>query len=107
MKIFFFRPNGFPDKTLLSLKHKKLLELVNRMTTVGASPRPTCEKILNEKSLWTLSSDYIINEIKSRNIVNEPNIEEDFSSFFIQTKLKSNYSKKNSTVKSLKKFFRL
>ncbi len=55
------------------------------------SKRPTCEQLLNNKSLWDLDinqlKEVIINEELSGLTITEMPIEQNFFKYFIKTKL--------------------
>jgi hypothetical protein len=98
--LFLFRPNDSKNKPLLGKKYTKLNQLVNRMTSAMASPRPTCEQISKERNSWALSL-FELKEDLNRFTEEMISIEENFNLFFIQTKIKfTNFDSKNSSLKA-------
>jgi hypothetical protein len=58
------------------------------MTTLSSGSRPDCEKVLSEKNLWALNLNQLMK--KKFEIDNQKkSIEENFYSYFIETKIKN------------------
>ncbi len=75
--------------SLLNDKYLEINRIVKDMTLFTPVLRPSCEKILAEKSLWSLSLSELMNENIMGTYHENDSIEVSFHSYFIQTKLGS------------------
>jgi hypothetical protein len=76
--------------SLLKDKYLNVIESIKHMMSPPTKLRPTCEQLLNGKSLWALDikelKEGIIDEELSRLIITEQSIKENFCKCFIKTK---------------------
>ncbi len=59
------------------------------MTTLSSGSRSDCEKVLSEKNLWALSLNQLVDEKKFQIDNQKKSIEENFYSYFLETKIKN------------------
>jgi hypothetical protein len=72
--------------SLLNGKYVEIKRIVENMTLFNSVLRQSCEQILAEKSLWSLSLSELMND-NMRTYHENDSIEVSFHSYFIQTKL--------------------
>jgi hypothetical protein len=82
------------NSSLLKDKYSNVIESITRMMSNHTKFRPTCEQLLNDKSLWALDikelKEDIIDEELSGLIITEQLIKENFCKCFIKTKCERN-----------------
>ncbi len=78
------------SNSLLKDKYKNVIKCITQMVSAKSKQRPTCEQLINNKSLWALNmtemKEDIINEVLSGFTVTEHSIKQDFCKYFIKTK---------------------
>jgi hypothetical protein len=79
------------NNSLLENKNKTIIRAINDMMSNEKRLRPTCDKLLIDKKLWSLEISDIQNEVICRQLmeitINELSIEENFCKYFIKTKI--------------------
>jgi hypothetical protein len=82
------------NSSLLKDKYLNVIESIKQMMSAAIKLRPTCEQLLNDKSLWALDikelKEDIIDEKLSGLIITEQSIKENFCKCFIKTKFQRN-----------------
>ncbi len=76
--------------SLLKNKYKTVIKLIIEMMSAMKSMRPTCEQLINNKSLWALNmidiqSHSILEKLRKLSI-SEFSIENNFSNYFLKRK---------------------
>ncbi len=79
------------NNSLLNEKYKNVIKLIHEMMSSIKSKRPTCEQLLNNKSLWALSVSDIQNDSmfeKFNNLsISESLMKNNFCNYFIKMKI--------------------
>jgi hypothetical protein len=76
------------NNSLLNEKYKNVIKSICDMMSPIKSMRPTCEQLLNKKSLWALSMSDIQNDLMFKKFKNL-SISESFFTRFLKLKLKN------------------
>jgi hypothetical protein len=78
------------NNSLLNEKYNNVIKSILDMVSMMKTKRPTCEQLLNNKSLWALSMSDIQNDFmfkKFKNLsISEPLMENNFCIYFIKIK---------------------
>lgn len=82
------------NSCLLKDKYFNVIESIKHMLSPHTKLRPTCQQLLNDKSLWALDikelKEDIIDEELSGLTITEQSIKENFCKCFIKTKCQRN-----------------
>ncbi len=75
------------NNSLLKEKYKNAKELIcDMMSHPNIQKRPTCDQLLNDKSLWSLDISEVENDAICKEL-REITIEQNFCKYFLKTKL--------------------
>jgi hypothetical protein len=78
------------NNSLLNEKYNNVIKSIRDMMLLMMNVRPTCEQLLNNKSLWALSISDIQNDLMFKKFKNlstsESLIENNFCNYFIKMK---------------------
>jgi hypothetical protein len=80
------------NNSLLKEKYKNVIKsILDMMSHPIIQMRPTCDQLLNDKSLWSLEISDIENDVicqeLSKITINKISIEQNFFKYFLKTKL--------------------